>query len=163
MQLLHACRFLSPPLLFSLLFLPFLFMFLSIRWLFSLLERSIRCPFYPCSLSLPSTSLLSLLLLPRTLTDPTHSTIAFHSPPASPSLSLRCQCSDTLHPLSRTAGARICSEPRAQAQGRALCHTATILRATYPHLGICLLLNPEHGPLPFSTPSAASYPLIHHQ
>jgi hypothetical protein len=48
-----------------LLFL-FLFMFLSIRLLFSLRVRSICHPFCPYSLGLPSTSLLSLLLFPRT-------------------------------------------------------------------------------------------------
>ncbi|KAJ7798148.1 hypothetical protein B0H13DRAFT_2167837 [Mycena leptocephala] len=62
-----ACRFLSSPLLFSLLFLPSS----SCSCLsFSLLERSIRHPFCPCSLGLPS------------LTDSAHSTpiLIFPSP-----------------------------------------------------------------------------------
>jgi hypothetical protein len=41
--------------------------------------RSICHPFCPCSLGLPSTSLFSLLLLPRTLTDPVHSAEQSHS------------------------------------------------------------------------------------
>ncbi|KAJ7798154.1 hypothetical protein B0H13DRAFT_709794 [Mycena leptocephala] len=60
--------------------------------------------------------------------------ITFHSPPASPPLSLRYRCSDTSHALSRAAGARVHSKPRAQAQGRAVCHTATT--STMPALAI---------------------------
>ncbi|KAJ7899409.1 hypothetical protein B0H13DRAFT_2030139 [Mycena leptocephala] len=78
MSRVGACRFLSSPLLFSLLFLPFLFMFFSIRLLFSLRVSSIRHPFCPRSLDLPSSSvivpLLSPILLPCILTDPARST-----------------------------------------------------------------------------------------
>ncbi|KAJ7929414.1 hypothetical protein B0H13DRAFT_1964146 [Mycena leptocephala] len=77
MSRVGACRFLSSPLLF-LLFLPFLFMFFSIRLLFSLRVRSICHPFCPRSLDLPSSSLivplLSPILLPCTLTDPARGT-----------------------------------------------------------------------------------------
>ncbi|KAJ7899379.1 hypothetical protein B0H13DRAFT_2275501 [Mycena leptocephala] len=80
-----------------------------------------------------------------------HKLITFHSPPASPPLSPRCRRSDTPHAPPHTAGARVCcgrSQPRAQAQGRAVCHTTTT-RAAYPRPGLCLL-HPERGFLPVS-------------
>jgi hypothetical protein len=107
--------------------------------------------------------------LPCTLTDPAHSTELSHSTllrphPRLPHFRSLCgtDIADTPHAPPCAAGARVCcgrSRPPRSATS-AVPHWDYFDDACSCRR-LCLLLDPSVDPLPFSTPNAASYSLVH--